>query len=184
MSNTTPTPQQAQDDPQAGAQQAGDTNAGENPTTPTPAQQGGAQGVDELPEWAQRELRGAREEAAKYRTSLREAEDRLGELSKSSEEAASLREELRIEREQRERERRVAEVMREHKLPGKARRLLMLASDDDFDSVVEDLVEVVKPEEQPLGGRTPRSPSGVTAKPPVSGGQAYRDYKAKQNRTL
>lgn len=38
-------------------------------------QDGGAHKVDDLPEWAQRELRGARDEAARYRTQLREVQE-------------------------------------------------------------------------------------------------------------
>lgn len=38
-------------------------------------QDGGARKVDDLPEWAQRELKGARDEAARYRTQLREVQE-------------------------------------------------------------------------------------------------------------
>lgn len=38
-------------------------------------QDGDAHKVDDLPEWAQRELRGARDEAARYRTQLREVQE-------------------------------------------------------------------------------------------------------------
>lgn len=38
-------------------------------------QDGAARKVDDLPEWAQRELKGARDEAARYRTQLREVQE-------------------------------------------------------------------------------------------------------------
>lgn len=38
-------------------------------------QDGDARKVDDLPEWAQRELKGARDEAARYRTQLREVQE-------------------------------------------------------------------------------------------------------------
>lgn len=43
-------------------------------------QEGGARKVDDLPEWAQRELKGARDEAARYRTQLREVQESVKDL--------------------------------------------------------------------------------------------------------
>lgn len=63
----------AQEAPAAGEEKAGDAG-----------QDGGAQGgedaqearkVEDLPEWAQRELKSTRDEAARYRTQLREAQE-------------------------------------------------------------------------------------------------------------
>ena len=49
--------------------------AAENPPADPPADAGASE--DALPEWAKKELAKARSEAAKYRTSLRDAETRL-----------------------------------------------------------------------------------------------------------
>lgn len=46
--------------------------------------------VDELPEWAQRELKGARDEAARYRTQLREIQESVKDLKTAEEFEAAL----------------------------------------------------------------------------------------------
>lgn len=54
------------------------------------------QGIESLPEWAQRELRDARQDAGNYRTRLREAEEKLGK-AKTQEEFETALGELRAE---------------------------------------------------------------------------------------
>ena len=53
-------------------------------------QDGGAHKVDDLPEWAQRELRGARDEAARYRTQLREVQESVKGLKSVEEFEAAM----------------------------------------------------------------------------------------------
>lgn len=53
-------------------------------------QDGGARKVDDLPEWAQRELKGARDEAARYRTQLREVQESVKGLKTVEEFEAAL----------------------------------------------------------------------------------------------
>ena len=53
-------------------------------------QDGGARKVDDLPEWAQRELKGARDEAARYRTQLREVQESVKGLKSVEEFEAAL----------------------------------------------------------------------------------------------
>lgn len=53
-------------------------------------QDGAARKVDDLPEWAQRELRGARDEAARYRTQLREVQESVKGLKSVEEFEAAM----------------------------------------------------------------------------------------------
>lgn len=53
-------------------------------------QDGAARKVDDLPEWAQRELRGARDEAARYRTQLREVQESMKGLKSVEEFEAAM----------------------------------------------------------------------------------------------
>lgn len=53
-------------------------------------QDGGARKVDDLPEWAQRELKGARDEAARYRTQLRDVQESMRGLKTVDEFEAAL----------------------------------------------------------------------------------------------
>jgi len=53
-------------------------------------QDGAARKVDDLPEWAQRELKGARDEAARYRTQLREVQESVKGLKSVEEFEAAM----------------------------------------------------------------------------------------------
>lgn len=53
-------------------------------------QDGAARKVDDLPDWAQRELKGARDEAARYRTQLRDVQESMKGLKTVDEFEAAL----------------------------------------------------------------------------------------------
>ncbi|WP_426727148.1 hypothetical protein ACEN2A_01865 [Corynebacterium auriscanis] len=75
MSDTTNTEQQPNDEANTGDTQ------GQEPTTTTETPQPQAQG-DDIPDWVREKLTKANNEAAKYRTQLREHEAKVSELSK------------------------------------------------------------------------------------------------------
>lgn len=68
-------------------------NAPEAAETPVEAAAEPKQGIESLPEWAQKELRQARDDAANYRTKFRDAETRLKD-AKTPEEFEAARAEL------------------------------------------------------------------------------------------
>jgi len=71
---------------EANAATGADNGQDQGAQNSTPANGKGAQNVSELPEWAQNELSRARNDAASYRTKLRETETARDNLQKSFDE--------------------------------------------------------------------------------------------------
>lgn len=119
------TPAEGQE-PEGSEEQSGETPAnesgestdeggeGDKPNTPT---------EDELPDWAKKELKKARGEAANYRTKLREAEDLLSK-AKTPEEYEAAVGQLQEVNARLEREVLVSKVAREFELPDELAELL------------------------------------------------------------
>jgi hypothetical protein len=84
--------------------------------TPKPDSEPEAKPEDELPEWARKELTKARNEAAGYRTRLREAEDKLKD-AKTPEEFETALTEFRTKNAELERNLVVTKVAAKYELP-------------------------------------------------------------------
>lgn len=110
-------------------------------------QDGGARKVDDLPEWAQRELKGARDEAARYRTQLREVQESMKGLKTVEEfEAAMLAADEKTRQVEAELDRvRVRQQVRDEfpNLPGKAFEFVKDGTVEEMRAACEELASLV-----------------------------------------
>nr|DAN88974.1 MAG TPA: hypothetical protein [Caudoviricetes sp.] len=110
-------------------------------------QDGGARKVDDLPEWAQRELKGARDEAARYRTQLREVQESVKGLKTVEEfEAAMLAADEKTRQVEAELDRvRVRQQVRDEfpNLPGKAFEFVKDGTVEEMRAACEELASLV-----------------------------------------
>ena len=110
-------------------------------------QDGGARKVDDLPEWAQRELKGAREEAARYRTQLREVQESVKGLKTVEEfEAAMLAADEKTRQVEAELDRvRVRQQVRDEfpALPAKAFEFVKDGTVEEMRAACEELASLV-----------------------------------------
>nr|DAS02809.1 MAG TPA: hypothetical protein [Caudoviricetes sp.] len=110
-------------------------------------QDGGARKVDDLPEWAQRELKGARDEAARYRTQLREVQESVKGLKTVEEfEAAMSAADEKTRQVEAELERvRVRQQVRDEfpNLPGKAFEFVKDGTVEEMRAACEELASLV-----------------------------------------
>lgn len=117
-------------------------------------------GIDALPEWAQKELTRARTEAANYRTQLREAQDKLSN-AKTPEEVDAAISELREQNEKLERAIVVGKVAQKYKLSDLLASRLQGTTEAELEADAALLAKALPPE-------TPTPPS-------VSGGLDPQD---------
>ena len=110
-------------------------------------QDGAARKVDELPEWAQRELKGARDEAARYRTQLREIQESVKDLKTVEEfEAAMSAADEKTRQLEAELDRvRVRQQVRDEfpNLPGKAFEFVKDGTVEEMRAACEELASLV-----------------------------------------
>ena len=110
-------------------------------------QDGGARKVDDLPEWAQRELKGARDEAARYRTQLREVQESVKGLKTVEEfEAAMSAADEKTRQVEAELDRvRVRQQVRDEfpNLPGKAFEFVKDGTVEEMRAACEELASLV-----------------------------------------
>ena len=110
-------------------------------------QDGGARKVDDLPEWAQRELKGVRDEAARYRTQLREMQDSVKGLKTVEEfEAAMAAADEKTRQVEAELDRvRLRQQVRDEfpNLPGKAFEFVKDGTVEEMRAACEELVALV-----------------------------------------
>lgn len=115
-------------------------NAGEG-------QDGAPRSVDGLPEWAQRELKGARDEAARYRTQLREVQESVKGLKTVEEfEAAMAAADEKTRQVEAELDRvRVRQQVRDEfpNLPGKAFEFVKDGTVEEMRAACEELASLV-----------------------------------------
>lgn len=157
-----PEPTQSIEEPKTDDQQAagsattpeGGTVSGDGATTPEV--EGDGQAEDELPEWARKELKKVRGEAANYRTQLRDAQDTL-KNAKTPEEfqaaTASLTEKLGDLEAQLLRE----QVARKYELPDELAVLLKGKTSEELEAVAKTLQKYAPATESVVlgGGLTP-----------------------------
>jgi len=110
-------------------------------------QGGDARKVDDLPEWAQRELKGARDEAARYRTQLRDVQESMKGLKTVDEFEAALSaadEKTRQVEAELERVRARQQVRDEFpNLPGKAFEFVRDGTVEEMRAACEELASLV-----------------------------------------
>lgn len=110
-------------------------------------QDGGARKVDDLPEWAQRELKGARDEAARYRTQLRDVQESVKGLKTVDEfEAAMAAADEKTRQVEAELDRvRLRQQVRDEfpNLPGKAFEFVKDGTVDEMRAACEELASLV-----------------------------------------
>lgn len=110
-------------------------------------QDGSARKVDDLPEWAQRELKGARDEAARYRTQLREVQESVKGLKTVEEfEAAMSAADEKTRQVEAELDRvRVRQQVRDEfpNLPGKAFEFVKDGTVEEMRAACEELASLV-----------------------------------------
>lgn len=110
-------------------------------------QDDGARKVDDLPEWAQRELKGARDEAARYRTQLREVQESVKGLKTVEEfEAAMSAADEKTRQVEAELERvRARQQVRDEfpNLPGKAFEFVKDGTVEEMRAACEELASLV-----------------------------------------
>ncbi|WP_432482589.1 hypothetical protein [Kineococcus esterisolvens] len=145
-----------QNGPEGGQEATSQTPAGTESTEGQSAPEGGTEGqpegIESLPEWAQRELRTARQEAANFRTKLRDAEKRL-ESAKTPEEVEAALAEMREENAKLARKTLVADVSRRFDLPDELAELLRGDSKEELEAHAKVLQKFAVPQEpQSLGG--------------------------------
>lgn len=125
-----------------GTEQAQETNEEEQ----TEEQEDEESPESQLPEWAQKELTKARQEAARYRTSLRDAEKKLSE-AKTQEDIDAAVAEVRQAQADIERDLHVERALRSHGLTDEDREF--------FDGLYD--VEAITARAEKLAARTSRS---------------------------
>lgn len=110
-------------------------------------QDGAARKVDDLPEWARRELKGARDEAARYRTQLREVQESVKGLKTVEEfEAAMAAADEKTRQVEAELDRvRVRQQVRDEfpNLPGKAFEFVKDGTVEEMRAACEELASLV-----------------------------------------
>jgi hypothetical protein len=112
-----------------------------------------------LPEWAEKELKEVRAEAAGYRVKLREAIQKL-EQAKSPEEYETAVSELRDENDKLSRQILINEIAREHELPKELADVLQGATEEELKAHAETLKKFAPPKKpkkkvEVSGGLTP-----------------------------
>ena len=133
-----------------------------------PAGEVTANKVEDLPEWAQRELREARSDAAKYRTSAKELQERISGL-KTSEEVEAALAEYRDKAERAEAEARA--VKDRAAVRGEFKAL----PDEAFDFVPQGTVEEMRAAATKLAALFPDRPTGTGKLPRGGGGMVPGD---------
>lgn len=140
-----------------------DSNENDDDTNDTDDQNddGGNDDADDkkLPEWAEKELKEVRAEAAGYRVKLREAVQKL-EQAKSTEEFEAAVSELREQNEELSRQILISEIAREHELPKELADVLQGATEEELKAHAETLKKFApakKPKKkvEVSGGLTP-----------------------------
>lgn len=141
-------------------------------------QDGAARKVDELPEWAQRELRGARDEAARYRTQLREVQESVKDLKTVEEfEAAMAAADEKTRQVEAELDRvRVRQQVRDEfpNLPGKAFEFVKDGTVEEMRAACEELVSLVGAASGAAG--LPRKGGGLTPAEETEEGFDAREF--------
>lgn len=141
-------------------------------------QDGAARKVDELPEWAQRELRGARDEAARYRTQLREVQESVKGLKTVEEfEAAMAAADEKTRQVEAELDRvRVRQQVRDEfpNLPGKAFEFVKDGTVEEMRAACEELVSLVGAASSAAG--LPRKGGGLTPAEETEEGFDAREF--------
>ena len=134
--------------------------------------------VDELPEWAQRELKGARDEAARYRTQLREVQESVKGLKTVEEfEAAMAAADEKTRQVEAELDRvRVRQQVRDEfpNLPGKAFEFVKDGTVEEMRAACEELVSLVGAASSAAG--LPRKGGGLTPAEETEEGFDAREF--------
>lgn len=134
--------------------------------------------VDELPEWAQRELRGARDEAARYRTQLREVQESVKGLKTVEEfEAAMAAADEKTRQVEAELDRvRVRQQVRDEfsNLPAKAFEFVKDGTVEEMRAACEELVSLVGAASSAAG--LPRKGGGLTPAEETEEGFDAREF--------
>lgn len=137
-----------------------DTEGGETP----PADKG--ENLDELPEWARKQITKANNEAAARRVKERELEEKLRNAV-TPEDHAKIVEELRTENQKLVRQTTISSLVEEFELPSKASALIKGDTPEELRAAAEALAEILPkrdpdlpPPLDPQGGRQPgRAPA-------------------------
>jgi hypothetical protein len=133
-----------------------------------PVGEAAANKVEDLPEWAQRELREARSDAAKYRTSAKELQERISGL-KTSEEVEAALAEYRDKAEKAEAE---AKAVKDR---AAVRGEFKALPDEAFDFVPQGTVEEMRAAATKLAALFPDKPAGTGKLPRGGGGMVPGD---------
>lgn len=122
------------------------------------APEGDGEASEEVPAWVKKELAKARSDAAKYRTSLREAEAKLSE-AKTPEDLELAVREVRESNERLQRELLIRDVAAKHNLPPALAGRLNGATQEELEADAVELAKLVAPAPtapaEPTGGLNP-----------------------------